>query len=289
LVLEKMNTQQIDRYIQEQPEYAGLLQIYRTLRERQEELMSRLPPPPAKDEAWAKESWLAGRPLLNREQAGLSIDPLLFQSFAAELCPLLPDALRAEAERLLNFLRRSTSPRLAPSALGAALTTDRERCLRDLSAETGVAPETAAFVLQATLGPFYEHAARPLRPYWADHLWSKSLCPLCGSPPIISKLSEKNQRWLGCGLCQTEWAFTRTACPFCGETTPYRLRQFHAAGVRGRRVDVCDTCHRYLKTIDERELRQNAILPLEELVTVHLDILAQEQGFGNCYVSNTNP
>jgi FdhE protein len=96
----------------------------------------------------------------------------------------------------------------------------------------------------------------------------------------MAKLAARGgQRRLGCGLCQTEWVYARTGCLFCGESRPDNLPQFHLDGDRARRVDACRTCRNYLKTVDERELRRPAQLLVEDIVTAHLDILAQQQGY----------
>ena len=47
------------------------------------------------------------------------------------------------------------------------------------------------------------------------------------------------------------------------------------------RVDVCDKCKKYIKTIDERKMPENKILDfsLENINTLYLDILAQKEGY----------
>jgi FdhE protein len=47
----------------------------------------------------------------------------------------------------------------------------------------------------------------------------------------------------------------------------------------GFRVDFCKKCNRYIKTLDKRAVVSLVPLELENLVTLHLDILAHEQGF----------
>jgi FdhE protein len=47
------------------------------------------------------------------------------------------------------------------------------------------------------------------------------------------------------------------------------------------RVDVCDSCKRYIKTIDSRQMNRGINLLVENLSTLALDIVAQKEGFLN--------
>jgi formate dehydrogenase maturation protein FdhE len=46
----------------------------------------------------------------------------------------------------------------------------------------------------------------------------------------------------------------------------------------GYRVDVCDQCRKYIKTFDTRKIKRPVYLFVEQLTTLHLDMLAQNQG-----------
>jgi FdhE protein len=42
---------------------------------------------------------------------------------------------------------------------------------------------------------------------------------------------------------------------------------------------VCNECKRYIKIIDFRETKQEANLDVEDIATLHLDMLAYEEGY----------
>jgi len=42
------------------------------------------------------------------------------------------------------------------------------------------------------------------------------------------------------------------------------------------RVDLCGQCNNYLKTLDLREISGPIILPLDDVATWHLDLIAQK-------------
>jgi FdhE protein len=105
-------------------------------------------------------------------------------------------------------------------------------------------------------------------------------CPLCGSLPYIAFLDGQEGRRMGvCSYCGFEHRIRRIACPYCDESAPDKLKQFRVAEYPGVRVDVCETCRMYVKTLDARD-QGRAVLPaLDDMASVALDVLAQKQGY----------
>jgi FdhE protein len=54
------------------------------------------------------------------------------------------------------------------------------------------------------------------------------------------------------------------------------LSYLRAENEEGLRVDLCGRCGNYLKTIDLRELPGPIIVPLDDVATLHLDIIADK-------------
>jgi len=117
--------------------------------------------------------------------------------------------------------------------------------------------------------------------------WLEGSCPVCGSHPSIEKLRrDDGKRIMRCGFCGTEWHFKRIMCPFCANDDHNSLRYFFveegpSKGRNAFRVDVCDKCKTYIKTLDERKLPESekVDLYLENMNTIYLDILAQNDGY----------
>ena len=72
---------------------------------------------------------------------------------------------------------------------------------------------------------------------------------------------------------------TKGYCPFCDNSTNKDLHYLFSAEEKNLRVDLCDKCGKYLKTLDTRQTDRLIYPPLEQVSTLHLDIKAREEGF----------
>ena len=133
------------------------------------------------------------------------------------------------------------------------------------------------FVVEAGLQPVLERAASGLPAPTAQ----TRECPSCRNRPVVSALRERGhsgERSLVCGLCLIEWPARRLACPACGETGFEALPVYRAEEFAGVRIDACETCRRYLKTIDLTVIGA-AIPVVDDLASLPLDLWAQQQGY----------
>jgi FdhE protein len=110
--------------------------------------------------------------------------------------------------------------------------------------------------------------------------WMEGYCPICGREPKIGEIrDEEESRYLFCNQCGFEWNYLRIKCPFCGNEEQQSLAYFTIEGDERYRVDVCNECKRYIKIVDFREAKQKADLDVEDIATIHLDMLANEEGY----------
>ena len=111
--------------------------------------------------------------------------------------------------------------------------------------------------------------------------YTLSRCPFCHRKPALSVLRQQGdggRRSLLCGFCLAEWEFRRIVCPACGEEDNAKLPVYTAEAFPHIRVECCDTCHTYIKSID---LTKNGLAdPLvDELASLPLDLWAHEHGY----------
>jgi formate dehydrogenase accessory protein FdhE len=128
---------------------------------------------------------------------------------------------------------------------------------------------------------------QPYAEYLANHReiaaldGTPSTCPLCGGKPIVGVLRSEGdgaRKSLICMLCAHEWVFRRIYCPACGEEREPQMAYYSAPEIAHVRVDVCDTCHTYMKTVDLTKTGL-AVAVVDELATIPLDLWAREHGY----------
>jgi FdhE protein len=137
-----------------------------------------------------------------------------------------------------------------------------------------------AFLVQTSIKPSVIVQMEQLRGALDLEGWLKGECPLCGSAPQMALLrDEGGKRYLQCSFCGCQWRWERIACPSCNNKNLDLLHYFYSEDEEAYRVDLCDQCKGYIKTVDSRKLDYEPYLDLEDIVTLHLDILAVEKGY----------
>ncbi|HOJ50956.1 MAG TPA: formate dehydrogenase accessory protein FdhE [Syntrophales bacterium] len=134
--------------------------------------------------------------------------------------------------------------------------------------------------LEECMRPAFELVAEKYGPLIEKSKWTEGFCPLCGKEPKIGEIKEKDgRRYLFCNQCGIEWPYKRIKCPFCGNEEQQSLAYFTVEDDERYRVDVCNECHRYIKIVDFRSTNEEANLDVEDIATLHLDLLANEEGY----------
>jgi FdhE protein len=137
-----------------------------------------------------------------------------------------------------------------------------------------------AFFVEESMRPALEILVEKFGDTIRKSDWSEGYCPVCGKEPKIGEIrEEEGHRFLYCTQCGIEWNYMRVKCPFCGNEEQKTLAYFTVEGDERYRVDVCDNCKRYIKTVDFRSTNEKADLEVEDIATIHLDMLANEEGY----------
>jgi formate dehydrogenase maturation protein FdhE len=137
----------------------------------------------------------------------------------------------------------------------------------------------AQFLPRAFLQPYVEfRAALTPKP---PPLGTPRLCPVCSSRPLLGVLrpeGDGGKRFLLCSFCLQEWEFRRILCPTCGEEAENKLPVYVAEDSPHVRVEACDTCKFYLRTIDLT--RDGHAVPLvDDLASIPHTLWAHEEGY----------
>lgn len=108
-------------------------------------------------------------------------------------------------------------------------------------------------------------------------------CPSCSARPWIAWRragagDEAPARFLGCAVCGRERPLGRIECASCGESAPDKLAVFQTERHPAVRLEACDSCQRYVKSID-LSLDGLAIPEIDDLCSLSMDLWAAEQGY----------
>jgi len=136
------------------------------------------------------------------------------------------------------------------------------------------------FLIEESLRPALEVVSEKYSKIIEASQWSEGYCPICSREPKIGELKdEEGKRYLFCSQCGLEWRYKRVKCPFCGNENQQELAYFTIEDEEKYRVDVCNECKRYIKTVDLRNTKGEVNLDIEDIATLHLDILANDEGY----------
>jgi FdhE protein len=185
---------------------------------------------------------------------------------------------REEGRRQAKGLLKATEEKHngTPLVLKALLAFDYES-IEASAKEFNIDTPVLLLLLRLSLRPSLSVIAQAVLEHLDLSLWNHGHCPVCGSVPRLADLSgEGGKRRLHCSLCETVWDYSRLRCPFCENDTRKDLSYLRAENEEGLRVDICSRCGNYLKTIDLREMAGPIIVPLDDVASWHLDIIAEK-------------
>jgi len=262
----------------EHEELAGWLDFYRALAAVQSEAKAQIATTvEVHDEIAMRQRLEGGVPQLTfdpwtAEGRQLTIEPTTFAHLVKDIMGILMHHNPDWAE-MSEAIEEPTAEELVKLAKEAF---DRKA----QSAQTELsASGLMTLAVEFALVPYLERAAETLMPRLDQSLWQRGYCPLCGATPDFALLDEESgARYLMCSRCNSQWRFVRLRCPFC-DTTDHTKLQYYLSDDEVYRLYVCERCKHYLKTIDLRKVRKKVLLPVERIVTVAMDVAAQEKGY----------
>ena len=203
--------------------------------------------PPAVIERWIR------RTLNTAARVGIEVDPLVI-AFEAERFDsrlLFEAAVSQDVDRLDELARAHD---------------DDRGVMRSL------APLIAMPMLQAC------------RKAWAGRVptdWAYGYCPVCGGwPAFAESRGVDGDRYLRCGACGSGWRTEVLRCHVCGEDDDAKLGALVSSRtLEEQRIDVCDGCQHYIKTITTNAPIRPHNVVLHDMRTLALDLAALERDY----------
>lgn len=225
--------------------------------------------------------------------SGLSLEALqdeLSLSFGVMLT-VLKQAFSHLEEVLYRLEAFHREYNLDLSKLSRAYLDGNNTVLREAAQSLLVPEGILALVTSTALGPVLEAVAFPFKEQIRQANWFRGYCPICGSMPSISFLSEVGdlgseflrggggQRYLHCSMCGCEWRIMRNVCPACENEDKDLQFYFQTEDDHSERVDVCRNCGGYLPCLDLRQSNYRPPMDIAAVGMLHLDAWASEKGY----------
>ncbi len=261
---------------EKRPPYAEILDFYHKVREEQERVKPSLKIEPIRlKKDWKELLKKEGFSLLQRQGFPLDLESSvqLFKSLcqvAKKANPFISEQTR-RIEGVLEERKVDLGPFLRDGL--------DEKKIEEIAEDFQVDKKVLAFLMHNSTKPSIEASRRTVQDQVEAETWLKGVCPVCGSLPFLSLLKEETgKRYLVCSFCGFEWRTERISCPFCENKEPGSLQFFRAEEEALYRIDLCEKCHQYIKTIDAR-VKEVLDPSLEDLATLHLDLVASKKGY----------
>ncbi|MBV9172881.1 MAG: formate dehydrogenase accessory protein FdhE [Chloroflexi bacterium] len=229
----------------------------------------------------------SGVPLLHDQPVTLDVH------FAADLFSRLVNALqqREHAElgpRIQALVAAATGGLLDPQRLFAEAFVQHEEHLVELALQADVDAELLTTLAHWAVAPVLSAYSNQIMTI-VDNLndgtlrgaaWQRGYCPVCGAWPLLGELrGVELAEFLRCSGCAVAWRWQRLACPYCGNDDYRTLQTLQVEGERRFRINVCERCGGYLKVGNAFDPLPAALLSLDDIVSMHLDVVAIERGY----------
>ena len=260
------------------PVYADILDFYERVFEVQEEGRgrTRLEPLHISEELLTAKA-RQKLPLIGIE--GFIYDAHESTNLFLKLCHLASQA-NPRLSAAARIIRKAVETTIKPEVLFTGLLRSDEALFENTANELEVEKTVLGFFTYNSLNPSIRACADQLAVYLTQNEpWLQGYCPICGNAPILSILEGEGKRKLVCSFCWHLWSAKRVYCPYCDSSQNRDLHYFYNENEKDTRVDLCDNCKKYIKTLDVRKIERLIYPPLEQISTLHLDFKARETGY----------
>lgn len=190
----------------------------------------------------------------------------------------LADLLKMAGERAPEALAREAKNLLAKGGArqGEIL---QEFWKTGLLEEDAPGERVTDFFARAMLQPYADFVCGAMLP--PAPLMTTCRCPRCNALPLLGVLrpeGDGGKRFLLCGFCGLEWEFRRILCAKCGEEQEAKLPIYVAEQFAHIRMECCETCKHFLRTIDLTK-DGHAVPLVDDLAALPLSLWAEEHGY----------
>lgn len=191
------------------------------------------------------------------------------------------DVLSAQSEEIseqAKLLKEVLTEDVLNDWIKAAILFD-ETYFEKFSEDNNIVNWLPHFIAEQAIRPFLQIVSKE------SHMFIHKMsvigtCPCCGEPARLAKLNKQREKYLLCPRCETEWKRKRLSCIHCGNDDHEQLFYIEVEEDKLSKIEVCKVCRNYTKLIDTGQLIRQKQAALMDLESIHLDFIAQEEGYG---------
>jgi FdhE protein len=218
-------------------------------------------------------------------QLGQSVDIEKYESFIVDLLALLKEsqpALLADFEKLEQVITQNILEQWYKEAIAV-----NNFYFEKFAKDHQIAEWVPFFVAEHAVRPFLKKISKEMEEILekAEHTGS---CPACGEAPRIAIINKKGKKEITCPRCEYAWEVKKIKCAHCGNEEPRKIEIMKVEKEDSAEVHVCSECMGYTKVIDVRKKIKQEPIALLDITSIHLDFIAQENGYGIPEKKNVN-
>lgn len=205
------------------------------------------------------------------------VTPQLFHDAVIAISTYLHEKSEQINEQLVETMKSLTEDQLV-AWIKASITFDAEY-FQKFAVDNDLDAWLPHFVAEQALRPFLQVVSSKCTAFLHE-VKVMGTCPCCGEPPRLAKLTSKGEKHLYCPRCESEWKQKRLQCVNCGNDKAENLFYLGVEDDEMTKLEVCKSCRNYIKLIDMKKTFAKKQASLWDLETLHLDFIAQEEGYG---------
>lgn len=154
--------------------------------------------------------------------------------------------------------------------------------VREKTEKNNVKDGVTEYIVFQAIKPLYEKYREIYEKFFSEGKWLQPYCFLCGTFPNMAIINDEGgKRYLYCGMCEASWYYPKLKCPFCGNENQDSLVRIEFEDDKVYSIDACNVCRRYIKVVDRRQKEEGFVFDIEDVLSVHMDMAAEKEGFIN--------
>lgn len=222
-------------------------------------------------------------PLLTEQE--LDINVIVYLNFIKELSKVVEEhrpELAQDLEKINSILNDEILNKWFTEAIAI-----NNYYFADFAIKHKISDWLPFFMAEQAAHPYLQKAAQELSEYIPKQGY-KGGCPVCGEPPRLAVINKNGKKEIICPRCHFTWEEKKISCAHCGTEKHGQVVILRVEVDESAEIFVCKSCKDYTKVIDTRKLLKVASPELLDLKSIHLDYVAQENGYGKPNLNKTH-